>query len=703
MAFWIRHVVLLLLVVAGPVGTALWLDSETEVERARAAGARDARRAADALAARLTLEVKRFVDEALAAAHDLEDGELPDKLARGGARLEEARKAAEARLSAIRPVGGFAWLVDPSGQVVAGHSGPGVRNVGDHPLFIQSQLGYAGDTLWRWDEPVVWGASAPLASKGKAKGAVILGWPIDQVFVSGLAGALDVGLSLVNGGRVAYSSLPGDSPHDIIEPALSAGEPRMAGRLPEPLPSPVPGLPLFLGPWADGLAYTSMAVEVPGGALRWVVSVPATSTLEAVAHRQVNLLAGGLVLTMIVVLFALVSHRTYVRPIGQIAEHLSEIQLGRGELELSELRVSRPFRRLVRLVNMTIQRLPNRGLSALAATTPALSSTSRPAPSALPSSPAPSVPFGIGMQAGPPSAGRLRLDSVLSPGSEVSPKGASSSSPGSPTVKESGGPGAEAPATERRPPRASSPLGADEADIAKAIAALDAAPPPAKRPEREAVDEPAPRRSAAEIRGAMPQAQFGGLDDDFHEVSQFTLGPYQQQGARAAGGVSSPRAGGSLDFGLMQAAGLSSEPSQRPEGADATAVAPLAEELLAPPLLEEPGALRPPGDEKSQDMTVVATVDPQLLSQTISGPEEPDKNGLDDADWKHFRTVYEEFVALRRKCGEQPQDVAYDRFLAKLEKNRSKLIAKYNCRTVRFQVYEKEGRAALKATPVRGR
>jgi hypothetical protein len=29
------------------------------------------------------------------------------------------------------------------------------------------------------------------------------------------------------------------------------------------------------------------------------------------------------------------------------------------------------------------------------------------------------------------------------------------------------------------------------------------------------------------------------------------------------------------------------------------------------------------------------------------------------------------------------------------------LIAKYQCRTVRFQVYEKDGKAALKATPVR--
>ena len=36
-----------------------------------------------------------------------------------------------------------------------------------------------------------------------------------------------------------------------------------------------------------------------------------------------------------------------------------------------------------------------------------------------------------------------------------------------------------------------------------------------------------------------------------------------------------------------------------------------------------------------------------------------------------------------------------------LRKNKEQLVAKYNCRTVRFQVYVKDGKAALKATPVK--
>ena len=42
-----------------------------------------------------------------------------------------------------------------------------------------------------------------------------------------------------------------------------------------------------------------------------------------------------------------------------------------------------------------------------------------------------------------------------------------------------------------------------------------------------------------------------------------------------------------------------------------------------------------------------------------------------------------------------------DKFRTKLEANRQQLVAKYGCRTARFSVYVKDGKAAIKATPVR--
>jgi len=115
---------------------------------------------------------------------------------------------------------------------------------------------------------------------------------------------------------------------------------------------------------------------------------------------------------------------------------------------------------------------------------------------------------------------------------------------------------------------------------------------------------------------------------------------------------------------------------------DATRVAEVPEELLrasarsesaAPPPLPRAGApSRPP----------------------VSQPAPPN-------DEQHFREVFTEFLSTRQKCGEPADSLTYDRFAQKLRKNRDQLIEKYSCRTVRFHVYVKEGKAALKATPIK--
>jgi hypothetical protein len=67
----------------------------------------------------------------------------------------------------------------------------------------------------------------------------------------------------------------------------------------------------------------------------------------------------------------------------------------------------------------------------------------------------------------------------------------------------------------------------------------------------------------------------------------------------------------------------------------------------------------------------------------------------------HFQEVFREFVLTRERCNEASDGLTYDKFVQKLRKNKEQLIQKYACRTVRFQVYVKEGKAALKATPVK--
>ena len=67
----------------------------------------------------------------------------------------------------------------------------------------------------------------------------------------------------------------------------------------------------------------------------------------------------------------------------------------------------------------------------------------------------------------------------------------------------------------------------------------------------------------------------------------------------------------------------------------------------------------------------------------------------------HFRHIFDDFIAKKRDCGESTAGLTRDKFLQKLRENKASLVAKHHCRTVRFSVYVKDGKAALKATPIR--
>lgn len=87
------------------------------------------------------------------------------------------------------------------------------------------------------------------------------------------------------------------------------------------------------------------------------------------------------------------------------------------------------------------------------------------------------------------------------------------------------------------------------------------------------------------------------------------------------------------------------------------------------------------------------------LGQPACQPAYPDQG--QELDEAQFREIYEQFLTLRAQCGEPPTALTYEGFVHKLRMNREQLMQKYNCASVRFQVYVKEGKAALKATPIR--
>ncbi len=126
---------------------------------------------------------------------------------------------------------------------------------------------------------------------------------------------------------------------------------------------------------------------------------------------------------------------------------------------------------------------------------------------------------------------------------------------------------------------------------------------------------------------------------------------------------------------------------------EATVMFQVPESLLA--ASAPPPAARPAPAHLDDNRTVVAQVPQELLAQVSP------KNDVDAADEAHYKEVYEKFVQTRIECGEDTSDLSYDRFVAKLLKNRQQIVEKHKAKSVRFQVYAKEGKAALRALPVR--
>ena len=99
-----------------------------------------------------------------------------------------------------------------------------------------------------------------------------------------------------------------------------------------------------------------------------------------------------------------------------------------------------------------------------------------------------------------------------------------------------------------------------------------------------------------------------------------------------------------------------------------------------------------------------------LPSSAFEPPPAPNSDGdatrvvpydEENEEEAHYLHIFDDFVALKRDCGEPTAGLTRDKFLQKLRDNKASLVAKHNCRTVRFSVYVKDGKAALKATPVR--
>ena len=91
-----------------------------------------------------------------------------------------------------------------------------------------------------------------------------------------------------------------------------------------------------------------------------------------------------------------------------------------------------------------------------------------------------------------------------------------------------------------------------------------------------------------------------------------------------------------------------------------------------------------------------------LAEAPLEAPAEASaEGGEQDPDESHWHETFDRFRELKAELGEPADRIGFEKFSARLRKNRADLVAKHSCKGVRFSVYAKDGKAAIKASAIR--
>ncbi|HTQ06033.1 MAG TPA: MXAN_5187 family protein [Polyangiaceae bacterium] len=126
-----------------------------------------------------------------------------------------------------------------------------------------------------------------------------------------------------------------------------------------------------------------------------------------------------------------------------------------------------------------------------------------------------------------------------------------------------------------------------------------------------------------------------------------------------------------------------------------------ARQLPTPPGSAPRRLPRPPGAAAAPASAPVTPAAPAVnLDATMpaGGLAEWGSGPPDETEW---HDVYKEFVATKQQCGETVDGFTYEKFVERLRKNRDALVQRHGAKRVKFGVYVKDGKAALKANPIR--
>lgn len=97
--------------------------------------------------------------------------------------------------------------------------------------------------------------------------------------------------------------------------------------------------------------------------------------------------------------------------------------------------------------------------------------------------------------------------------------------------------------------------------------------------------------------------------------------------------------------------------------------------------------------DEDDGATMVSEPMDALLHTLPPSPLDPPREG------EHFQQVFKQFIETRQQCNESIAELNFERFSQMLRRNIDQIRQSHGTTDVRFKVYVKDGRAALKATP----
>lgn len=157
-------------------------------------------------------------------------------------------------------------------------------------------------------------------------------------------------------------------------------------------------------------------------------------------------------------------------------------------------------------------------------------------------------------------------------------------------------------------------------------------------------------------------------------------------------------------FAVPEAAPIDEKPKALPKPPPAPPPKPSTAGLGASPA--PPPAPPPPPKPSSAGMPAVVvpaaplSVSGSLVTEEQVAPASSAAPSPADelVEWKG---IYEEFLKMKKQCGESVEGLTFDRFKGTLERNKAALLSRHTCTSVKFTVYAKDGKAALRASPVK--